>query len=62
MEVNGVLEGFATALQHMHRGDHWRVTIPHQLGYGASGTTGIPGYSTLIFEIRLVDFEEGSAG
>lgn len=62
MEVNGVLEGFATALQHMHCGDHWRVTIPHQLGYGASGNTGIPGYSTLIFEIRLVDFEEGSAG
>lgn len=56
--VNGVVTGFGTALQKMHRGDHWRVTIPYQLGYGAVDMTsgGIPAYSTLIFEIRLVDF------
>ena len=46
--------GFATALQHMHRGDHWRVTIPHQLAYGASANGSIPAYSTLIFDIWLV--------
>jgi FKBP-type peptidyl-prolyl cis-trans isomerase FklB len=62
MGVDAVLEGFATALQHMHRGDHWRVTIPYQLGYGTSDYNSIPGYSTLIFDIRLVDFEEGSNG
>lgn len=62
LEVNNVIVGFSTALQHMHRGDHWRVTIPYQLGYGASGNTSVPGYSTLIFEIRLVDFEEGTVG
>ena len=55
LSVNGVIPGFATALQHMHRGDYWRVTIPYQLGYGVSGSGSIPGYSTLIFEIRLVD-------
>ena len=54
--VNGVIEGFATALQHMHRGDHWRITIPYQLGYGASAQNAIPAYSTLIFDIRLKDF------
>lgn len=56
--VNGVVVGFGTALQKMHRGDCWRVTIPYQLGYGAADMTssGIPAYSTLIFEIRLVDF------
>ncbi len=48
--------GFSTALQHMHRGDHWRVTIPHQLAYGASANGSIPAYSTLIFDIWLVDF------
>lgn len=60
MLVNGVIKGFSTALQHMRRGDHWRITIPHQLGYGTSEYNGVPGYSTLIFEIRMVDFEEGT--
>ena len=57
MSVDGVVIGFSTALQHMHRGDHWLVTIPYQLGYGTSDYNNtIPGYSTLIFDIRLVDF------
>lgn len=54
--VSSYCEGFATALQHMRRGDKWRVYIPHQLGYGASGSGNIPGYSTLIFDITLVGF------
>ncbi len=54
--VNNVVKGFSTALQHMHRGDRWRVTIPYQLGYGVVATSSIPAYSTLIFDIRLVDF------
>lgn len=58
VSVSGVVEGFSTALQHMNRGDKWRVTVPYQLGYGTagSGTVVIPGYSTLVFEIELVDF------
>ena len=60
LSVDGVILGFSTALQHMHRGDHWRVTIPYQLGYGTSDYNTIPAYSTLIFDIRLVDFEEGT--
>ena len=58
VSVSGVVEGFSTALQHMKRGDKWRVTVPYQLGYGTagSGTVVIPGYSTLVFEIELVDF------
>ncbi len=50
------VSGFATALMHMHRGDHWRVTIPYQLGYGANIQGSIPAYSTLIFDIWLTDF------
>ena len=61
--LNGsILEGFSTVVQHMHRGDVWRVTIPHQLGYGSVDNGVIPAYSTLIFELQLVDFwfeEEG---
>lgn len=54
--VNSVTVGFGTALQHMRRGDYWKVYIPYQLGYGKSDYSIIPGYSTLIFEMRLEDF------
>jgi len=56
MGVSGLTRGFATALMYMHRGDHWRITVPYQLGFGATASSTIPAYSTLIFEIRLVDF------
>lgn len=53
---NMLVDGFATAIQHMRRGDHWMVYIPYQLGYGSQSQTGVPAYSTLIFDLRLVDF------
>jgi len=54
--ISGLVDGFATAVLNMHKGDSWEVYIPYQLGYGESGSTGIPAYSTLIFDITLVDF------
>ncbi len=48
--------GFSTAVQHMHRGDHWLVYIPYQLGYGTTSYSSIPAFSTLIFEVYLEDF------
>jgi FKBP-type peptidyl-prolyl cis-trans isomerase len=48
-----VIEGWSLALENMHVGDKWRVYIPYNLGYGSTGTTDIPAYSTLIFEIYL---------
>lgn len=59
--ASGFIDGFSTALQYMHRGDHWRVYIPNELGYGTSdqtnnGVVTIPGSSLLVFEIQLVDF------
>ena len=56
MGDGNLIMGFSTALQHMHKGDTWRVIIPHQLGYGAMVKENIPAYSTLIFEIHLADF------
>lgn len=51
-----LINGFSTALQHMRRGDHWRVYIPTELAYGASGSgTNIPAYSLLVFEMTLID-------
>ena len=55
--LNDVIEGWSTALMHMGKGDIWRVYIPANLGYGNSNKTDIPAYSTLIFDINLVDFE-----
>lgn len=55
--VSDLITGFSTALLHMHRGDHWQVYIPQELGYGASDASSIPGYSTLIFDLTLDDFQ-----
>ena len=53
--VNKLVNGFATAVVNMHRGDRWKVYIPYQLGYGSS-LSSVPAYSTLIFDVRLEDF------
>ena len=55
-QVVGFVDGFTTALQHMHRGDRWRIYIPYQLGYNKTEKTDIPVYSTLIFDLALIDF------
>lgn len=54
--VSALGDGFSTAVQNMHIGDKWKVYIPYQLAYGTSGSTSIPGYSTLIFDIQLVSY------
>ena len=54
---DNLVAGFKTALFHMHRGDTWRVYIPYNLGYGSVKSGSIPAYSTLIFELTLVDFQ-----
>ena len=52
--VNELIMGFQTALCAMHKGDHWRVYIPYQEGYGTKRDGDIPAFSTLIFEIELI--------
>ena len=54
--VSAFVDGFTTALMNMHIGDHWRVYIPYNLGYGTSTSSKIPAYSTLIFDIALVAY------
>ncbi len=50
------IEGFSTALQHMNRGDYFKVFIPYQLAYKGTATSKIPAYSMLIFYLRMEDF------
>ncbi len=56
MRVSKTVDGFATALQNMHIGDHWMVYVPYRLGYGVRKNPRVPAYSTLIFDLRLVSF------
>ena len=60
--MSEVILGFSTALQRMHKGDKWRIIIPYQLGYNAVEKTGVPAYSTLIYEVTLVDFWSKTKG
>lgn len=54
-KVSALVEGWAIALTNMHVGDSVKVVIPAAQGYGAYTHGSVPGYSTLIFNIKLVD-------
>ena len=49
-----LIEGWIIAMQQMGVGDKWEVYIPAEMGYGKFSQPGIPGGSTLIFEIELL--------
>ena len=52
--LRDLIEGWIIAMQHMHIGDKWEIYIPAEMGYGKFSQPGIPGGSTLIFEIELL--------
>lgn len=53
------IKGVQVALQNMAVGEKWEVVIPWQMGYRGYSFSGvIPAYSTLVFEIELVDILE----
>lgn len=49
-----LIDGWIITLQQMCVGDKWEVYIPAEMGYGRFSQPGIPGGSTLIFEIELL--------
>ncbi len=55
----GFIDGWATAVQHMHVGDEWEVWMPYSLGYGVSGSSSgsvtIKPYTTLVFRIKVAE-------
>ncbi len=53
--VNQVISGWTEALQMMNVGSKWVLYIPQELAYGANGQGAIQPYSTLIFEVELLD-------
>ena len=52
---SSLVNGFATALMNMHKGDRWLVHIPYQLGYNATSSGSVTAYSNLTFDIALLD-------
>jgi len=49
-----LIEGWIIALQQMHVGDKWELYLPAEVGYGKLSQAGIPGGSTLVFEVELL--------
>lgn len=52
--LRDLIPGWIIALQQMTPGDKWEIYIPAEQGYGKFSQPGIPGGSTLIFEIELI--------
>ncbi len=52
--LRDLIPGWIIALQNMHVGDKWEIYIPAEQAYGRMNQPGIPGGSTLIFEIELL--------
>jgi FKBP-type peptidyl-prolyl cis-trans isomerase FklB len=55
--LHQVISGWTEVLQLMSVGSKWRVYIPFNLGYGEQGSGKIGPYSTLIFDIELLEIQ-----
>lgn len=52
--LRDLIPGWIISLQQMHVGDKWEIYLPAEQAYGKLSQPGIPGGSTLIFEIELI--------
>lgn len=55
LNLQQVIAGWTEGLQLMPTGSRFKFYIPYQQGYGLQGSGPIPGGSTLVFDIELID-------
>lgn len=53
--LQSVIKGWTEGIPYFKEGGVGKLLIPSALGYGTSGTNGIPANSVLVFEIKLLD-------
>lgn len=53
--LNRVIPGWTEGLQLMPVGSKYKLYIPQEIGYGARDQGSIPPFSTLVFEVELLD-------
>lgn len=56
--LKGVIPGWTEGLQLMSVGSKYKFYVPYTLGYGAFDYMSIPGGSTLVFEVELLDVKK----
>ncbi len=56
--LNQVIKGWTEGLQYMPVGSKYQFYIPYYLAYGEQPQNGIPAYSTLIFDVELLDINK----
>ena len=54
---NLVIDGWEEGIATMKKGEKARLIVPSNLAYGPEGTKGIPPFSTLVFDIEMIDFK-----
>lgn len=54
-EKGQVIDGMLEGVSYMKEGGKATLIIPSNIGYGTQGFLSIPAYSTLVFDIELLD-------